>query len=76
MKRSYIKRGIWHLGGRKKQKGGFLPILGALARPLLVSVAGAVGGEILKRLGKQNFFWGGRGAGGGGEKEDLEEEGK
>ena len=65
MKRSYIKRGMWHLSGRKKQKGGFLPILGALARPLLVSVAGAVGGEILKRLGKQNFFWGGGGGGWG-----------
>ena len=48
MKRTYIKRGIWHLGGRKEQKGGFLPIPGALARPLLVSAAGAVGGEVLK----------------------------
>ena len=53
MKRTYIKRGIWHLGGRKKQKGGFLPILGALARPLLVSAAGAVGEEVLKGLGKK-----------------------
>ena len=49
----------------KKQKGDFLPILGALARPLLVSAAGAVGGEVLKGLGKKFF--------GGGEKEDLEE---
>ena len=39
----------------KKQKGGFLPILRALARPLLVSTAGAVGGEVLKRLGKKLF---------------------
>ena len=65
MKRTYIKRGIWHLGGRKKQKGGFLPILGALARPLLVSAAGAVGEEVLKGFGKENL---------GGEKEDLEAE--
>ena len=43
MKRTYIKLGIWHLGGRKKQKGGFLPILGALARPLLGP--STVGGE-------------------------------
>ena len=63
MKRTYIKRGIWHLGGRKKQKGGFLPILGALARPLLVSAAGAVGGEVLKGLGKKNW--------GGGEKKKI-----
>ena len=53
MKRTYTKRGIWHLGDRKKHKGGFLPIIGALARPLLVSAAGAVGGEVLKGLGKK-----------------------
>ena len=46
MKRTYIKRGIWHLGGRKKQKRDFLPIVGVLARPLLVSAASAVGGEV------------------------------
>ena len=50
MKRTYIKRGIWHLCDRKKQDGGFLPILGALTRPLLVSAAGAVDGEVLKQL--------------------------
>ena len=50
-----MKRGMWHLGGRKKQKGGFLHILGALARPVLVSAAGPVGGEVLKGLGKKNF---------------------
>ena len=55
MKRIYIKRGIWYLGGRKKQRGGFLPILGALAWPQLISEAGAVGGEILKEFGKKNF---------------------
>ena len=54
MKRTYIKCGIWHLGGRKKQKGVFLPILGTLARRLLVSAAGTVG-EVLKGLGKKNF---------------------
>ena len=67
MKRIYIKCGIWHLSGRKKQKGDFLPILGALARPLLIYAAGTVGGEVLKELGKKNW---------GGEKEDLEEEDK
>ena len=68
MKRTYIKDGIWHLCGRKTQKGGFLPILGAPTRPLLVSAAGAVGEEILKGLGKKFFFGGGRGRVGGREK--------
>ena len=53
-KRTYIRRGIWHLGGRKKQKRGFLSILGSLDKPLVVSAAGAVSGEILKRIEK-NF---------------------
>ena len=65
MKITYIKRGIWHLVCKKKQKDGFLPILGALARPLLVSAAGAVGREVLKELGKKFS---------GGEIEDLQEE--
>ena len=43
----------------KKKKGGFLPILGALTRALLVSAAGAVGEEVLIELGKK--------IGGGGE---------
>ena len=67
MKINYIKRGIWHLVCKKKQKDGFLPILGALARPLLVSAAGTVRGEVLKGLGKKFS---------GGEIEDLEEEDK
>ena len=56
MNRTYIKRGVWHLGGTKRQKGGFLPILGTIARPLLVSPAGAIGGEVLKGIGKK-YFW-------------------
>ena len=40
---------------KKKKKGGFLPILRALARPLLVSAAGAVR-EVLKGLYKKLFF--------------------
>ena len=55
MKRSYIKSGVWHLGGRKRQKGGFLPIFGTLAKPILVSTAGAVVGEVLKGIGKKNW---------------------
>ena len=44
----------------KKQKGGFLPILGALTRALLVSAAGAVGEEVLIELGKKIGGGGGR----------------
>ena len=47
MKRTYVKRRIWHLGGRKKQK--------AFARPILMSAAGSIGGEVLKGLGKKIF---------------------
>ena len=57
MKRTYIKQRIWHLGGRYIQKGGFLPILGTLAKPLLVSAASAIGGEVLKGI-RQKIFWG------------------
>ena len=55
MKRSYIKSGVWHLGGRKRQKGGFLPIFGTLAKPILVSTVGAVVGEVLKGIGKKKL---------------------
>ena len=41
--------------GRKRQKGGFLPIFGTLAKPLLVSAVGTVGGAVLKRIGKKCF---------------------
>ena len=47
MKRIYVKRRIWHLGGRKKQK--------AFARPILMSAAGSIGGEVLKGLGKKSL---------------------
>ena len=55
MKRTYIKRRIWHLGGRKKQRGRFSPILGTFARRLLVSATGNIGGEVLKGL-RKNFL--------------------
>ena len=45
--------GIWV--EEKKQKGRFLHIFGSLAKPLLISAVAAVGGEILKGLGKKNL---------------------
>ena len=44
---------MWHLVGRKRQKGDFLPIFGAITKPLLVSAAGAIGGEILNGTEKK-----------------------
>ena len=50
---TYIKRGTWHLGGwRKNQKGRFLPILGAIAKPSLLSAATGIGGYALKNWRK------------------------
>ena len=47
---------MWGLvGGRKRQKEGFLPILRTIAKTLLVSAAGALGGEVLKGIGKKIF---------------------
>ena len=67
MKKTYIKRGIWHLGDRKKnKKEDFYLFLGHLL-DLLVPAAGAVDGEVLKGLGKKVL---------GREKEDLESEDK
>ena len=51
--RTYIKRGIWHLGGWRKKQDGFLPILGAIAKPLLLSPARRIGGYALKKIGKK-----------------------
>ena len=54
--RTYIKRDIWHLGGlRKKKKDGFFIILGAIVKPLLLSVATGIGGYALKKR-KKNFW--------------------
>ena len=53
MKRSYVKREVWHLGSRKRQKEGVLLIFGTLAKPLLVSAVGAIGGEVLEGIGKK-----------------------
>ena len=44
------------MGGRKRQKWGFSPILGTLAKQLLVSVAGAIGGKVLKGIEKNIYL--------------------
>ena len=55
MKRTSVKRGIWTLCGRKKQKGGFLRILETIAKPFLVSAAGGIGSKPLEVAGKKIF---------------------
>ena len=55
IKRTYIKHRVWHLGGRKRQKEGVWSIIWTLAKPLLVSEAGAISGEFLQGIAKKNI---------------------
>ena len=48
-------KGVCHLGGRKKQKDSFLPILSTLAKPVLLSAAESIGSKLLQRVGKKIF---------------------
>ena len=44
MKKQWVRRGVWYIGGRRnrrRQRGGFLPT-GALATPILGSLSGVV----------------------------------
>ena len=44
MKKQWVRRGVWYIGGRRnrrRQRGGFLPI-GALTTPILGSLSGVV----------------------------------
>ena len=54
-KRAYVKRGIWHLGGREKQKGRFLPILGTIAKLFLLSATGSIGSKLSEGVGQKIF---------------------
>ena len=51
--RQSVKRGIWHIGGRrsKRQKGGALPfgLLAGLAGPILGEIVKPIFGKILGR---------------------------
>ena len=52
-RRTYVKGSIWQLGSRKKLKGGFLPILGTIARSFLVSGPCAIGSKRLDGVEKK-----------------------
>ena len=54
LKKNLYYKGIWHLGGRNTQKGGFLPILLTLAKPILLSTAGSIASKLLQGVGKKN----------------------
>ena len=53
--KTYIKKGVWHLGKGKKQKGRFLPLIGSLAKPLFISAAGALAVRVLNFTTKKIF---------------------
>ena len=44
--RQSIKKGVWHIGGRKRQKGGAFPL------GLVASLAGLILGEVAKPIFK------------------------
>ena len=44
--RQSIKKGVWHIGGRKRQKGGAFPL------GLVASLAGPILGEVAKLIFK------------------------
>ena len=47
--RQSIKKGVWHIGGRKRQKGGAFPL------GLVASLAGPILGEVAKPIFKTIF---------------------
>ena len=49
--RQSIKKGVWHIGGRKRQKGGAFPLglVASLAGPILGVVAKPIFKTILGR---------------------------
>ena len=44
--RQSIKKGVWHIGGRKRQRGGAFPL------GLVASLAGPILGEVAKPIFK------------------------
>ena len=42
--RQSIKKGVWHIGGRKRQRGGAFPL------GLVASLAGPILGEVAKPI--------------------------
>ena len=49
MKKQSIRRGVWRIGGRRRQRGGFFPI-GALAGPIIGGIASNLAGPLFKKL--------------------------
>lgn len=43
------------MAGRKKQREGFLPLLGTLARPILLFPRGSIGSKLLEGARKKLF---------------------
>ena len=49
--RQSMKKGVWHIGGRKRQKGGAFPLglVASLAGPILGEVAKPIFKTVLRR---------------------------
>ena len=49
--RQSIKKGVWHIGGRRRQRGGAFPLghLAGLAVPLIGAVAEPINKKIVGR---------------------------
>ena len=54
-RRTYVKKGVWHLDKKNKQTGDFLPLLASLAKPIFMSVAESIGSWLLQGVGKKIF---------------------
>ena len=52
--RQSIKKGVWHIGGRRRQKGGAF-LLASLAGPLIGAVAKPIVGGGIKRRGRRRW---------------------
>ena len=54
--RQSIKKSVWHIGGRKRQRGGAFPLglVASLAGPILGEVAKSIFKTILGRGLKKN----------------------
>ena len=49
MRKQSIKRGVWRIGRRRQQTGGFFT-MGALAEPIIGGIGSNLAGPLLKKI--------------------------
>ena len=49
MRKQSVKRGVWRIGRRQRETGGFFPI-GALAGPIIGGIDSNLAGPLLKKI--------------------------